>query len=86
MLLTVEQTAERLAVSAETVRDYARRGLIPAAKLGKSWRIPADQLDAHIREQATATATATASATATATATAAASAAAQYPSDRDGKD
>jgi len=39
-LLTVEEAAERLKMNPQTVRRWIRRGLLPAAKVGrKEWRI-----------------------------------------------
>lgn len=35
---TVEDVAAFLDVTPETVRDQARRGLLPARKVGKEWR------------------------------------------------
>lgn len=37
-VLSVEQAAEFLAVSAWTVREQARNGIIPGKKVGKEWR------------------------------------------------
>lgn len=43
--LTVKQAAARLHVTPETVRRYLRRGMIPADKLGGSWRIMETELE-----------------------------------------
>jgi excisionase family DNA binding protein len=37
-ILTVDQVAELVSVSAYTVRQWARDGQIPALRLGKYWR------------------------------------------------
>lgn len=37
-ILTVEETASLLKVSPSTVRNLARRGLLPGRKVGKEWR------------------------------------------------
>ncbi len=37
-VLTVEETADLLAVSPATIRDLARKGEIPGRKVGKEWR------------------------------------------------
>ncbi len=36
--LNVEQVADILGLSAYTVRTYARKGILPAHKVGRSWR------------------------------------------------
>ena len=36
--LNVEQVADILGLSAYTVRAYARKGILPAHKVGRSWR------------------------------------------------
>lgn len=37
--LTIEETAKRLKMSKITIYRMARKGQLPAAKLGKVWRI-----------------------------------------------
>lgn len=37
-VLTTEQVAQLLGLSAFTIREYARAGKIPAKKVGKAWR------------------------------------------------
>ena len=37
-LLTVEEAAEYLGVSAYTMREWARQGKVPAVRLGRYWR------------------------------------------------
>lgn len=37
-LLTADEAAEILQVTAETVRLWARKGLIPSRRLGRTWR------------------------------------------------
>jgi excisionase family DNA binding protein len=52
-LLTVRQVAEWLNVSPSWVRDHAahrRRPVLPAIKLGKSWRFRDDQVAEWIRQ------------------------------------
>ena len=44
-VLTVEQAAEYLQVTAETVRRGARAGRIPAARIGRRWRFVQTDLD-----------------------------------------
>lgn len=51
-VLDVAGAARLLAVSPDTVREWARRRKIPATKLGKSWRFSGEQLVAHIEAAA----------------------------------
>jgi len=45
-VLTTDEAARFLSLTPYTLREYARKGLIPARKLGKSWRfVKADLLD-----------------------------------------
>jgi len=37
--LTINETAEKLKLAKITIYRMARRGLLPAVKLGKAWRI-----------------------------------------------
>ena len=46
--LRVRDVAERLDVSSKTVYKWLREGLIPASRLGKSWIISEDALDAAL--------------------------------------
>src|SRR6478609_5606504 len=46
MYLTPEQAAAYLAVSADTVREWAREGKIPAHKFGRLWRFREEELKA----------------------------------------
>ena len=50
-LLSVEQAAEYLGVSAYTVRQWARERRIPAIRLGRYWRFRQSSLDAWIQAQ-----------------------------------
>jgi excisionase family DNA binding protein len=47
-LLSPEQVAERLQVSAYTAVKWMRQGLIKARKLGKFWRVKPEDLEAFI--------------------------------------
>jgi excisionase family DNA binding protein len=38
-ILTPEETAERLKVSAKTIRDWLRQGRLKGIKIGRQWRI-----------------------------------------------
>jgi excisionase family DNA binding protein len=51
-IMTVEQTADYLHLHPETLRAKARRGQIPAAKVGRQWRFSKVQLLAWIEQGA----------------------------------
>lgn len=44
-ILTVSQTAEKLQITEEVVREYLRTGKIPGRKVGKSWRVVETDLE-----------------------------------------
>ena len=44
---TPDTLAERWRCSAETIRGMIRRGELPAVRIGRVMRIPADVVDAH---------------------------------------
>ncbi len=49
-LVTVEEAAESLRISKETLRRWLREGSIPGAlKVGRQWRIDLDQLRQHLK-------------------------------------
>lgn len=43
-LVTVNDVAEALSVSPKCVRNWARDGRIRAVRLGRQWRVPADEI------------------------------------------
>jgi len=43
------QVAQRLGVTQRTIRNWARRNLLPAVKAGKQWRFNRDDVDARMR-------------------------------------
>lgn len=43
-LLTPKEAARRLSLSVYTVKEYARRGILPAVKVGGVWRFSQDAL------------------------------------------
>jgi nitrogen PTS system EIIA component len=49
-VLTTEEAAEFLKLTPFTVRDYARRGILPSRKLGKGWRFYKPDLLAWLRD------------------------------------
>ncbi len=51
-ILTVDGAAELLGVSAYTIREMAKRGDIPARKVGKGWRFSREALVGMIRNPA----------------------------------
>ncbi len=48
-LLTVQETAERLAVSVDTIRRLIARGELPALKVGKQIRLDPLELEKWVR-------------------------------------
>lgn len=52
-LLTIPETAERLAVKPVTVRSWLTKGLLPRTKIGRCVRIPAAEVERFIRENTT---------------------------------
>jgi PTS system nitrogen regulatory IIA component len=51
-VLTVSQVARYLGVVPDTVYRKARRGEIPAIKMGKMWRFPKETLDKWLNDTA----------------------------------
>jgi excisionase family DNA binding protein len=51
--LTVEEVAELVRVSRMTVYRWVRSGDLPAVRVGRSFRIPQDSLDAFLRSSST---------------------------------
>ena len=50
--MRVDEVAKYLGVVPDTVYRKARRGEIPAVKMGKIWRFPKDALDKWLNETA----------------------------------
>lgn len=50
--LSVEEVAEYLGLSRDTVYRKARRGEIPGIRVGRSWRFPLDILEDWLRDRA----------------------------------
>ena len=48
--LTIEEVAKKLRVNKRTVYRLALKGMIPAFKFGKSWRISSTKLEKLFRE------------------------------------
>jgi excisionase family DNA binding protein len=49
MFLTVNEVAERVKTTPETIRIWIRKGLLPGYKIGKGLRVREDELDAFVR-------------------------------------
>ena len=49
-VLTTEEAAKFLKLTPFTVRDYARRGILPSRKVGKGWRFYKPDLVAWLRD------------------------------------
>lgn len=50
-LMTIQQAAEYLNVSRETLYKYAQRGMIPAARIGRHWRFDQQTLSDWMKRQ-----------------------------------
>ena len=50
-LLTPEAAAEKLAVSAKTVKNLLRSGKLRGVKVGNLWRLREEALEEYLREQ-----------------------------------
>ena len=50
-MLTPKEVAEYLKVPIETIWRWCREGTLPAVKIGKYWRVPADQLAVFIQSK-----------------------------------
>ena len=51
-VLNVDEVARYLRVVPDTIYRRARRGEIPAVKVGKVWRFPKDTLDKWLNDSA----------------------------------
>jgi excisionase family DNA binding protein len=47
--MTVDDVAELLDLRPYTVKEYARRGILPGRKLGRGWRFLRPELEEAIR-------------------------------------
>jgi PTS system nitrogen regulatory IIA component len=43
-LLTIREVAKMLKLSTFTIREYAKKGIIPARKVGQQWRFQKDDV------------------------------------------
>lgn len=50
-ILTLEEVAEKLKISEQTVRRYLRENKITGFKLGNNWRVKEEELMKFIDEQ-----------------------------------
>ena len=48
--LTLEEAAQYLKIGKSTLYDLARKGKIPAHKMGRAWRFDVEELDAWIKK------------------------------------
>ena len=51
-IMTVDEVARYLGVVPDTIYRKARRGEIPAVKMGKMWRFPKETLDKWLNDSA----------------------------------
>jgi excisionase family DNA binding protein len=49
--LSTATVAARLGLSPPTIRDWAERGVLPAFRLGKQWRVEERSLEEWLQEQ-----------------------------------
>jgi excisionase family DNA binding protein len=49
-VMTVNDVAELLGLRPYTVKEYARRGILPGRKLGRGWRFLRPELEAAIKQ------------------------------------
>ena len=47
--MTVEEVADYLRVRPSTVYEWAKRGKIPAVKMGRLWRFESEEIEAWVR-------------------------------------
>ena len=52
-LLTIQDVAERLKLTPQTIYNWAKAGKLPGGKIGKVWRFRESALDAWIDRQFT---------------------------------
>ena len=52
-LMTVDEVAEYVGLTSFTVRRLAKKGALPAAKIGRAYRFKAEDLNAYLRDQYT---------------------------------
>jgi excisionase family DNA binding protein len=50
-LLTLRQVSEKLQISENTLYKLARKGEIPAIKIGNQWRFKAQDIERWLEEQ-----------------------------------
>jgi len=49
-VLTVDDVARLLELKPYTVKEYARRGILPGRKLGRNWRFLRPELELAIKD------------------------------------
>jgi excisionase family DNA binding protein len=49
-VMTVAEVADLVGLSAYTVKEYARRGILPGRKLGRYWRFLRPELEDALRQ------------------------------------
>jgi excisionase family DNA binding protein len=52
-LMTVDEVAAYVGLTSFTVRRLAKKGALPAAKVGRAYRFKSEDLNAYLREQYT---------------------------------
>lgn len=49
-MLTIDEAATALGITARTLQRLAKRGVVPGAKIGGEWRFPANVAEVAIRQ------------------------------------
>lgn len=49
--MTIEEVAQYLQLSRDTVYKFAQKGKIPASKIGKQWRFKRDEIDSWVKNE-----------------------------------
>jgi excisionase family DNA binding protein len=52
-LMTVDEVAAYVRLTSFTVRRLAKKGALPAAKIGRAYRFKPEDINAYMREQCT---------------------------------
>lgn len=50
-MLTLKEVSERLRLHINTVREYVKKGKIPAVKFERAWRVEEKDLEEFIKER-----------------------------------
>lgn len=51
MILNVKDASQFLGISPNSLRGMAKKGAVPAARIGRAWRFVKDDLEKYLRDQ-----------------------------------